>query len=147
MKAIVTALLILPFHTSGEKVDFSTLIRAVKKTQKIETKPIDSYEIFADTTVATYYHSKFVGRKTASGSIFSNQKLTAAHNTIPLGSRIRVTNIHNGKQVEVTVNDRGGMGRGVTLDLSTAAFQKLQDLDAGRVTVRIETKKSYEPNM
>ena len=68
--------------------------------------------------VATYYHNKFNGRKTASGEVFNNNKLTAAHRTYPFGTILRVTNPINGKSVVVKVNDRGPFAKGKDLDLS-----------------------------
>ena len=56
--------------------------------------------------MASFYSNKFNGRKTANGEIFNNQKLTAAHNTLPLGTYVRVTNLRNGRSVVVKINDR-----------------------------------------
>src|SRR5688572_8465440 len=55
---------------------------------------------------ASFYHDKFIGRQTANGEVFSQKKLTAAHNSLPLGTLIKVTNLHNDKSVIVKVNDR-----------------------------------------
>lgn len=91
--------------------------------------------------IASFYSDKFQGRKTASGEIFSQKKLTAAHNTLPLGTYIRVTNLRNRKSVVVRVNDRGPFHPDRIIDLSYAAAVKL-DLHhrgVGRVEVRALT--------
>jgi rare lipoprotein A len=87
---------------------------------------------------ASWYGPGFVGRKTASGAIFDDAKLTAAHKTIPLGSRARVTNLKNGKTVEVEINDRGPYIVGRILDLSRAAASVLDMVHEGVTKVEIE---------
>ena len=89
--------------------------------------------------VATYYHNKFNGRKTSSGEVFSNQKFTAAHRTLPFGTQLRVTNPLNGKSVVVKVNDRGPFTKGKDLDLSHKAFMQITDNpNKGNLSVLIE---------
>ena len=72
--------------------------------------------------VATYYVS---GRRTASGQPFASSGMTAAHRTLPFGSRVTVTNPQNGSSVTVTINDRGPFTRGVTLDLAYGAARAI----------------------
>lgn len=92
--------------------------------------------------VATYYHNKFNGRKTASGEVFNNNKLTAAHRTYPFGTILRVTNPINGKSVVVKVNDRGPFTKGKDLDLSRKAFMQITDNpNKGNLQVSIEVVK------
>ncbi|MXO74182.1 septal ring lytic transglycosylase RlpA family protein [Altererythrobacter aerius] len=71
--------------------------------------------------VASYYADKFNGRRTASGEAFSNSALTAAHRTLPFGTKLRVTNPANGKSVVVRINDRGPFHGNRVLDLSKTA--------------------------
>ena len=85
----------------------------------------DDVELLHSTTKASYYHDKFVGRKTANGEIFSNDKLTAAHKTLPFGTRVKVTNLSTDKSVVVTINDRGPFIKGRQIDLSKAAFKEI----------------------
>ena len=90
---------------------------------------------------ASYYGAKFDGRRTASGERYDPRKLTAAHKSLPLGTRIRVTRTSggvDGPSVEVRVNDRCGCTHGRVVDLSRAAAQRLHMLNAGVVAVRIE---------
>jgi rare lipoprotein A len=86
---------------------------------------------------ATYYSDHFVGRPTTSGEIFSQNLLTCASNIYPIGTRLKLTNIENGKSVVVRVNDTGGFKR-VTLDLSKKAFRKIADLKIGIVKIKIK---------
>lgn len=74
---------------------------------------------------ASWYGPGFHGKRTASGQTFDPNRLTAAHRNLPLGSRARVTNLRNGRMVEVTINDRGPHGRGRIIDLSRAAAREL----------------------
>lgn len=94
-----------------------------------------------DTTlkgVASFYHNMFNGRKTASGDIFSNNKLTAAHKTLPFGTLVRVTSLETKKSVIVVINDRGPFIQGRNIDLSFIAFSSLEDPDKGIILVEIE---------
>jgi rare lipoprotein A len=87
--------------------------------------------------IASYYGREFAGKRTASGETFRPSAMTAAHRTAPFGSRIRVTNLTNGKHVVVRVNDRGPWGRGRIIDLSHAAASKLGMLGRGTVRVKL----------
>ena len=84
---------------------------------------------------ASWYGPGFHGKKTASGQTFNQHALTAAHPRLPLGTRAKVTNLKNGKQVEVTINDRGPHRGGRIIDLSRAAAKKLAMGGTARVSV------------
>jgi len=89
--------------------------------------------------LASWYGAEQQGGPTASGERFDKGKLTAAHRTLPLGTRVRVTNAHNGRSVEVRINDRGPYGgHNRIIDLSEAAARQLQMIDAGVVPVTVE---------
>ena len=88
--------------------------------------------------VASYYGKAFHGRKTANGEIFNMYKLTAAHRVLPLGTKAKVTNLTNGRWVEVKINDRGPFVEGRILDLSFAAALELEMVKAGTAKVMIE---------
>ena len=90
------------------------------------------------TGVASYYADQFNGRRTANGERFSNSDYTAAHRTLPFGTRVRVTNPANGASVVVRINDRGPFTRGRMIDLSRAAAQDLGLIQRGHGTVRLE---------
>ncbi|CAM3724001.1 septal ring lytic transglycosylase RlpA family protein [Flavobacterium gelidilacus] len=91
---------------------------------------------------ASYYADRFTGRKTASGAIFDNNKLTCAHKTLPFGTRLKVTSIKTGKSVIVTVTDRGPFVKGRHIDLSKRAFMQIApDKYGGHIRVNIEIIK------
>ena len=81
--------------------------------------------------LASWYGPGFEGRRTASGQVFDSQALTTAHRTLPLGSRILVTNPANGKSVRVTVTDRGPWHGDRRLDLSHGAFSRVAEASQG----------------
>lgn len=84
---------------------------------------------------ASWYGPGFHGRKTASGELFNQNRLTAAHRRLPLGTRARVTNLGNGRAIEVTINDRGPYVGGRIIDLSRAAARRLAISGVGQVRV------------
>jgi rare lipoprotein A len=88
--------------------------------------------------MASFYGSKFQGRKTASGEKFNNGAMTAAHRTAPFGSRMKVTNVANGRSVVVRVNDRGPFVRGRVIDVSRAAANQLGFVGRGVTRVRVD---------
>ena len=88
--------------------------------------------------LASFYAAKFHGRRTASGEIFNTHALTAAHLTLPFGTKVKVTNLRNGKSVIVRINDRGPHVRGRIIDLSVAAAKKIGLNRAGTVRVKLE---------
>lgn len=88
--------------------------------------------------VASYYGAKFHGRKTASGARFDQEKLTAAHKTLPFGTPVRVTNLRNGETVDVRINDRGPFHKGRVIDLSKGAAREIGMLSAGLASVKVE---------
>ncbi len=92
---------------------------------------------------AVFYGDKWHGRKTASGERFSQHEMTAAHRSLPLGTRVRVTNLSNGKSVVVRINDRGPFGRDRSriIDLSKAAARRLDFIDSGWTRVKVEVLK------
>lgn len=93
---------------------------------------------------ASYYGKRFHGRKTAKGDHFDMHEMTAAHRALPLGTIIKVTNLENGRIVEVEVNDRGPFSRKRILDLSLAAARELDMIRKGSAKVMIEVVKSVK---
>jgi rare lipoprotein A len=94
--------------------------------------------------VASWYGEHWQGHKTASGKRFDVHKLTAAHRSLPLNTRVRVTNIENGQSVIVLINDRGPYVDGRVIDLSTAAARRLGMIKKGVVPVQIEIVDSAQ---
>jgi rare lipoprotein A len=96
----------------------------------------------AQIGLASYYGPGFHGEKTASGEVFDQNALSAAHRSLPFGTVVRVTNLENGRQVQVRITDRGPYGKnhrkGTIIDLSKAAARRLRFLRDGLVRVRVE---------
>jgi rare lipoprotein A len=88
--------------------------------------------------LAAVYSDKLAGRKTASGQVFSQSALTAAHPSLPFGTMVKVTNTKNDKTVEVNVNDRGPMQAGRVIDLSRTAASKIGIGKNGTAPVKLE---------
>ncbi|MEN6373878.1 MAG: septal ring lytic transglycosylase RlpA family protein [Smithella sp.] len=96
--------------------------------------------------IARYYAKRYKGRKTSSGVIYDPQKLTAAHPTLPLGTRVKVVNLTNNRSVIVTVNDRCRKYKTPFIDLSRQAAHQLDFLRQAKIKVRIiplESKIRY----
>lgn len=93
---------------------------------------------FTETGKASYYSSKLEGRKMANGDKYRSGKLTAAHKTLPFGTRLKVTNLDTRKTVKVKVTDRGPFAPGRVVDLSYGAADKLDMLKAGVAPVKIK---------
>ena len=91
-----------------------------------------------ETGVASYYAKKFEGRRTASGDRYDGDRLTAAHRTLPFGTKVRVTNLANDASVVVTVNDRGPFRKNRVIDLSRRAARTLGFIADGTTLVAIE---------
>jgi rare lipoprotein A len=124
-----------------------------KNTQKIEPKelarpqpdlakpkPHRAYQV----GTASWYGSDFEGRETASGEPYNMYDLTAAHPTLPLGTWVRVTNLHNGRTVYVRINDRGPIIPGRIIDLSYGAAQALKFRNQGLQRVRLDVAEPQQ---
>ena len=88
--------------------------------------------------VASYYHDRFQGRKTASGARYDKNTLSAAHKTLPLGTKVKVTDSRTGKSVVVRINDRGPFVKGRVIDLSRAAARKIGLVKKGLTPVKVK---------
>ena len=102
---------------------------------------LSGYAQGTETGLASFYSDAFEGKKTASGEIYKSSKMTAAHRTLPFGTRVKVTNLSNNKSVTVTVNDRGPFVKDRVIDLSNTAAVKLDYIDQGVAKVTIEPIK------
>jgi len=96
----------------------------------------------SQTGVASWYGPGFHGKATASGAIYNQNDLTAAHQTLPLGTRVMVTNLENGRTTAVTINDRGPFAKGRIIDLSYTAAQAIDMIGPGTAAVRVEVLES-----
>lgn len=101
-----------------------------------DTTGIDSL-VRTRTGFATYYHKKFEGRRTTSGARYRRSKFTAAHLSLPFGTKVTVTNLSNGKSVDVEINDRGPYSRKFIIDVSECAAKELGFFGKGQSKVEI----------
>ncbi|MGB5190554.1 septal ring lytic transglycosylase RlpA family protein [Robiginitalea sp.] len=88
--------------------------------------------------MASFYSDSFEGSLTANGEVFTNSKMTAAHRTLPFGTKVRVTNLNNGKAVVVRVTDRGPYVEGRILDVARVVATELEFVDDGLTEVRLD---------
>lgn len=88
--------------------------------------------------VASYYHDSLHGNKTASGQIYDKNRVSAAHKTLPLGTKVKVTDLETGRSIVVRINDRGPFVKGRVIDLSRRAAAELDIIDRGVAPVEVE---------
>jgi rare lipoprotein A len=116
-------------------------VEAAPLPRRPRTRTVDSWKR-GQQGFATYYARKFDGRRTASGSAFDNDALIAAHPRHAFGTTVRVTNLANGRSVDVRIVDRGpsrgARANGVIIDLSRAAAEALDFIRKGRARVRLD---------
>ena len=91
--------------------------------------------------IASFYSDRFEGKRTASGEIYRQDGLTAAHNQLPHGTKVKVSNVENGKSVVVTINDRMPASSRVVIDVSRRAAERLGFVKAGRARVKLEVQR------
>ena len=104
--------------------------------------PPSTGERLTQTGIASWYGPGFHGKPTASGVIYDQNDLTAAHQTLPLGTRVMVTNLENGRSTELLINDRGPFAKGRIIDLSFAAGEALGMITPGTIPVRLEVMEA-----
>ncbi|HEX9023831.1 MAG TPA: septal ring lytic transglycosylase RlpA family protein [Geobacteraceae bacterium] len=128
---VVLSQLLLPLHTLP--------LQAEEKANKADSAEITTAgkTMAGDEGTASYYARRYHGRKTHSGARYDPEKMTAASPDLPLGCRVKVVNLANGKEVLVTVNDRCRHKRAPFIDLSRGAARKLGILGRGTARVRI----------
>ena len=134
------------YFGTGSRVEGSAAVALVPE-QPLDTRRIELREILNplqeawtmhSTGKASYYGPGFAGRATANGEVFRPLAMTAAHRTLPFGTKLRVTNLRNGKSVIVRVNDRGPYAGARILDLSEGAASRIGMLASGTAHVRLE---------
>jgi rare lipoprotein A len=122
-------------------VDITTIQPSAKPKADKPVALLDTQRVIGSGR-ASFYASEFHGRRTASGARFDMHALTAAHRTLPFGSRVRVTNERNGRSVVVTINDRGPFHDSRIMDVSRAAAERLAMVNAGSARVKLELVRS-----
>jgi rare lipoprotein A len=144
------SLVITGFTTTTEEVKVNEeKVLVVKDTTEVKKaeEPVkeekeENLTLYKKDVLATYYADKFNGRKTSSGERFSNSKYTAAHMSLPFGTKVRVTNEKNGKFVDVVINDRGPFSKKLEIDLTKKAFMEIaSNKGSGYFKVKIEVIK------
>ena len=113
-------------------------IEATATTAPQQESPGGVETAYTEEGLASYYAQALEGGTTASGEVYRNDALTAAHRTLAFGTVLRVTNLDNGKSVDIVVNDRGPRAKDVMIDVSYSAAQALDMIGAGIVRVKIE---------
>ncbi|MBK1647724.1 septal ring lytic transglycosylase RlpA family protein [Rhabdochromatium marinum] len=88
--------------------------------------------------IASYYHDSLQGNKTASGQIYDKNRISAAHKTLPLGTKVKVTDTKTGRSIVVRINDRGPFVKGRIIDLSRRAASQLDMIHRGIARVKVE---------
>ena len=91
--------------------------------------------------VANFYGDQFQGKKTASGEVFDKNGLTAAHKKLPFGTKVKVTNVDNGKSVVVTVTDRMAASSPAVIDVTRRAAEELDFVKTGKAKVKVDVQK------
>ncbi|WP_156300467.1 septal ring lytic transglycosylase RlpA family protein [Streptobacillus canis] len=129
------------FNLNIELKEQSQPVEEVKEEEKENTVEEVVEEKVYQTGIASYYGERWNGRKTASGEIFDTWKISAAHKKLPFGTKVKVTNLRNGKSIVVRINDRGPYIKGRVIDLSKAAFKQIEDLNKGITKVKLEIVK------
>lgn len=120
----------------------SLIACSLSPTKANEPDPTEPGSDASQVGVASWYGPGFHGKRTASGAIYNQHELTAAHQTLPIGSRVIVTNLQNGRSVEVAINDRGPFVKRRIIDLSYAAARVLGMVGPGTIPVRIDLIES-----
>ena len=108
------------------------------KAQKVSFEPTQNKLRALQSGVASYYGPGFNGRRTANGETFNMNAMTAAHRTLPFGTKLKVTNLSNGKSTIVRVNDRGPYAGNRVIDLSVAAAKQIGAIHSGTARVKLE---------
>ena len=145
---VLTVLLLSSFSTINfhfqepKKVPQDTITRNASVADSLGLSENLNLTLHKKNAHASYYHNKFNGRRTASGTKFNNEKYTAAHRKLPFGTKVKVTNEVNGKSVIVIITDRGPFTKGREIDLTRRAFMDIAaNKNSGNLKVTIEIIK------
>lgn len=133
--SLATALWVGGCATRGPWDDEPADPASASATESVPLAPEDGEVI--DRGMASWYGTRFHGRRTASGEAFDQHELTAAHKTLPFGTRVRVRHATTGKEVTVRINDRGPFTKGRVIDLSRAAATAIGLIQTGVAPVLV----------
>ena len=110
----------------------------VAKAKTTSTKEKTSNSGSSQSGIASYYGKGLHGSRTASGERHNRNEMVAAHKSLPFGTKVKVTNLNNGKEVIVKINDRGPFTKGRVIDLSYGAFSQIESPGKGITKVKLE---------
>lgn len=113
----------------------------VAKAKTTSTKEKISNSGSSQSGIASYYGKGLHGSRTASGERHNRNEMVAAHKSLPFGTKVKVTNLSNGKEVVVKINDRGPFVKGRVIDLSYGAFSKIENPGKGITKVKLDVLK------
>ena len=116
----------------------------VAKAKTTSTKEKTSNSGSSQSGIASYYGKGLHGSKTANGERHNRNEMVAAHRSLPFGTKVKVTNLSNGKEVVVRINDRGPFVKGRVIDLSYGAFSKIENPGKGLTKVKLEVLNSLK---
>ena len=133
---IIFSLIIVSIMSCGPSIAYGDYINSEGMTRKQIEAIKDHPQV--QIGIASYYGSKFHKKRTANGEIFNMYKVSAAHKTLPLGTKVRVINLKNGRSLTMTINERGPYVKGRDIELTYKAAQKLGFVNQGTTKVRIE---------
>ena len=130
----------LPVSLYAKKIVNSNLLGKMTSIAKTDTSVAEIVEKAGNkiSGIVSWYADKFHGKKTSSGELYDKNNLTAAHKTLPFGTKVKGTNTQNGKSVVVKINDRGPHTKSRLLDLSKAAFTSIGSTNSGTLNVDME---------
>ena len=117
-------------------ISFLLLVFALSSCHR-KTVPSSQEVSGTETGLASFYSESYNGKKTANGEIYNSSEYTAAHKKLPFNTRVKVTNLSNGKTVKVRINDRGPFVAGRIIDLTRKAAKKIDMIGAGVAKVKI----------
>ena len=113
----------------------------VAREKTTSTKAKTSNSGSSQSGIASYYGKGLHGSRTASGERHNRNEMVAAHKSLPFGTKVKVTNLSNGKEVVVKINDRGPFVKGRVIDLSYGAFSKIENPGKGITKVKLDVLK------
>ena len=131
----------VPVIKYSKQILTSNLLRKITDNKKVENSTVAEIVDKAGKKISgivSWYADKFHGAKTSSGELYDKDNFTAAHKTLPFGTKVKVTNVKNGKTVVVKINDRGPHTKSRLLDLSKAAFSSIGSTSSGVLNVEME---------
>jgi rare lipoprotein A len=123
--------------SKAERIEAEALSAAAPREIAPEPAPAEPTGKRIRSGTASYYGAAFAGRLTANGERFNPRQLTAAHRTLPFGSKVKVTNKRNGRSVVVRINDRGPFAKGRVIDLSKEAARQIGLIQSGHGPVEL----------